>query len=318
MFIMRNGLSIELRAHEVHEKANSYFRTSEQYGYKFLMELKIIRDEKLFKELEFSSFDEYTTVNFNYSQRTVNERIQSAEVWGQDYERALASYGKTKTRQVAQLPEKERETIVNNGIPTDSGIKSLDKVTTREIGEYQKQLKQKDAEIESLKTRQPEIIEKEIVKEVPVKPHDYEGLKSDNQQLSEALKTARVKADAAVARNAFIENEYNRLLKERAEVDEKSKRYDELSEAIKNAQGKLNSTQKLVSDYKTILKILRQGNELLTTMGGLAYMDISEAVNNSVVISGEFDSMIRSLERLTRDLSNIRKETILEGEIINE
>lgn len=216
---------------------------------------------------------------------------------------------------IATLPEEERE----KEHATASGeLKPPDEMTVRELQQLKKEIKQKDAEIESLKNREPEVVEKEIVKEIPVTPYDYDGLKSDNQQLSQALKEAKVKADAAISRNDFIENEYNNLLKKRAEVDEKSERYDELSEAIKSAQGKLNSTQKLVSDYKDILKILRQGNELLTKMGGLAYMDISEVVNSSVVISGEFDSMIRSLERLTRDLSSIRKETILEGEIIND
>lgn len=222
---------------------------------------------------------------------------------------------------IATLPKEEQEKEINKA---EEGNPS----TTRELQKLKQQISLKEKRIQSLtqknedlefkSSQKQQVIEKEVIKEVPVIPHDYDGLKSDNQQLSQALKEARIKADAAIERNEFIENQYNTLLKERAEVNEKSEKYEELSKAIKTAKGKLDSTQKLISDYKDILKLLRLGNDLLTKLGGLNYLDISQTVNNSVVISSEFDSMIRSLERLTRDLSNIRRETIMEGEIIND
>ena len=102
-------ISNEVRAVEVHQKATSYYQASEQFGYKFLMEVKIIRDEKLFKDLGYGDFEQYTQLNFNYSRNTMNERILSAEAFGEEYNRALGSYGKHKTRQLAQMPEKERQ-----------------------------------------------------------------------------------------------------------------------------------------------------------------------------------------------------------------
>ena len=60
------------------------------------MEVKTIRDEKLYKELGFENFEDYTLNNFNYSRNTINERIQTAEVFGEEYNRALGSYGKHK------------------------------------------------------------------------------------------------------------------------------------------------------------------------------------------------------------------------------
>lgn len=222
---------------------------------------------------------------------------------------------------ISTLPEEQKQEELNK---VEEGNPS----TTRELQKLKQQISLKEKRIQSLTqtnedlefqaSQKQQVIEKEVIKEVPVIPHDYDGLKSDNQQLSQALKEARIKADAAIERNEFIENQYNILLKERAEVNEKSEKYEELSKAIKTAKGKLDSTQKLISDYKDILKLLRLGNDLLTKLGGLNYLDISQTVNNSVVISSEFDSMIRSLERLTRDLSNIRRETIMEGEIIND
>lgn len=226
---------------------------------------------------------------------------------------------------IALLPEEQKQEELKKakeGNP--STVRELQEIK-RKNAELERQVEQARRteqialkQLEEAENKEPEVIEKEVIKEVPIKPHDYDGLKSDNYQLSQALKEARVEADAAVKRNKFIENQYNTLLNERADVNEKSERYEELSKAIETAKGKLDSTQKLISDYKNILKMLRLGNELLTKLGGITYLDITETVNNSVVISGEFDSMIRSLERLTRDLTSIREQTILEGEIIND
>lgn len=307
-----SNLTNELRAHEIHEKASSYFRTSEHYGYKFLMELKVIRDEKLYKELGYSFFDEYTSTNYNYSQRTVNERIQSAEVWGEDYERALASYGKTKTRQVAQLPEKERVNIIDNGIPTDSGVKTLNEATTREIVKYQKQLKQKEDEIELLKNRKPETIEKEVIKEVQIKPHDYDGLKSDNQQLSKALKEQQEE-------NQKMRNQINQWQSEQGELDKKSKRYDELSQAIQDMEGRMDTQQKRIAAVKDITSKLKVGNQLIDELSGLIYLADYEEVSRNDFLSAEMAKLLRRLTNFTHDLSNrLDHTTILEGEIIND
>ena len=76
------------------------------------MEVKTIRDEKLYKELGFENFEDYTLNNFNYSRNTINERIQTAEVFGEEYNRALGSYGKHKTHQLATLPKENVITLL--------------------------------------------------------------------------------------------------------------------------------------------------------------------------------------------------------------
>lgn len=191
-----NELSKEVFAKETHEKAKSYYNVSEQYAYKFLMEVKKIRDEKLFLELGCSEFEEYTENYFGYSKRTINERIQIAQSWGSDYERALASYGKHKTRQLGLLPENERENLIENGVPTETGVKTIDEVTTREIEEYKRQLKAKDEQIatqarmiDDLSEQEPQVIEKKVV--VEKIPADYENLKTTNEQLEKQLSSVR-------------------------------------------------------------------------------------------------------------------------------
>ncbi|WP_260843688.1 hypothetical protein [Staphylococcus pettenkoferi] len=182
-----NNLSPELKANEIHERAVGFYKISEQYGYKFLMEVKTIRDEKLYKELGFETFDNYTLNNFNYSKRTINERLQDAENFGEEYERALASYGKHKSHQLATLPKEQRNHIMEHGIDTPNGHKSLEEATTRELEDYKKRnktLEQQNAQLQSqveqaqrseeiarkqleeAEDREPEVVEREVVKEV--------------------------------------------------------------------------------------------------------------------------------------------------------
>nr|WLJ25682.1 MAG: protein of unknown function (DUF3102) [Staphylococcus phage HS06] len=184
---MESNLSLELKAQEIHERAVGFYKISEQYGYKFLMEVKTIRDEKLYKELGFETFDNYTLNNFNYSKRTINERLQDAENFGEEYERALASYGKHKSHQLATLPKEQRNHIMEHGIDTPNGHKSLEEATTRELEDYKKRnktLEQQNAQLQSQveqaqrsesiarkqledeQNREPEVIEREVVKEV--------------------------------------------------------------------------------------------------------------------------------------------------------
>ena len=195
---MESNLSLELKAQEIHERAVGFYKISEQYGYKFLMEVKTIRDEKLYKELGFETFDNYTLNNFNYSKRTINERLQDAENFGEEYERALASYGKHKSHQLATLPKEQRNYVIEHGIDTPDGNKSLEEATTRELEDYKKRnksLEQQNArlqsqvgqaqrseeiakkQLENAESKEPEVIERYT------EPEDYQSIKNMNEHL---------------------------------------------------------------------------------------------------------------------------------------
>ena len=182
-----NNLSPELKANEIHERAVGFYKISEQYGYKFLMEVKTIRDEKLYKELGFETFEDYTLQAFNYSRETISKRIKSAEVFGEENVEALRHLGTQKVNELATMPEEQRNHVIENGIETNNGNKSIDEATTRELEEYKKQLKQRDEEksqlesqleqaqrsesiarkqLEDAEDKEPEVIEREVVKEV--------------------------------------------------------------------------------------------------------------------------------------------------------
>ena len=163
-----NELSTEVQAKETHEKAVGYFKVSEQYGYKFIMEVKKIRDYRYYKELGFSSFDEYCNNAWGFRRRWVDKKISSAsKLNASDFESYTTQFGKEKTFLLATMEDEQREQVTTKGVPTEQGNKSIDEATQQEIREYQRKLKQTEQDNQRLgqllteeRNKEPKIIEK--------------------------------------------------------------------------------------------------------------------------------------------------------------
>lgn len=166
-------------------------------------------------------------------------------------------------------------------------------------------------ENEALKASKVEV--RETIKEVV--PDDYRATRElnkrlllKNQELSDSMK-------AIEERSEFINNKLNEMMAQREEVDKKSAQYDELTRAIEESQGQLNSVQKQISAYKNITSLLQKGNDFLASMGGLIYADEKNVLRADGIVRDEFDSFISRGLRFFNDLNDIRKENnILEGE----
>ena len=212
---------------------------------------------------------------------------------------------------IATLPEEEKEEQIQR-------IEDGDTPTVRELQEVKKKLnlsklanKRLQAENERIKSSKVEI--KETIKEVV--PDDYKATQDLNKQLLEKNKELAQAIKDAEERSNFIEKQLNDTLAQREEVDKKSAQYDELTRAIEESQGQLDSVQKQISAYKNITSLLQKGNDFLASMGGLIYVDEEKVLKADGIIRNEFDSFISRGLRFFNDLNDIRKESnILEGE----
>lgn len=226
----------------------------------------------------------------------------------------LSHLGETALYLISTLPEEEKQEEL-------SKVESGDPSTIRELRELKKQLKEKENQVNQLHNQilntppQPVQI-KEVTKEV--KPHDYDNLKSDVQQLGFKNKELEKQRQIAIQSAKHAEQKYNKLLEERKAVDEKSEKFDQLTEAIENAKGDLNHQQKLISNYKSLMKLLREINDAILKASGLVYLDLSEIINTDSLATAELQSVLSNLERLTKDISTlVDKPRIIEGEFIN-
>ena len=217
----------------------------------------------------------------------------------------LQHLGTTALHLIATLPEEEKEEQIQR-------IEDGDTPTVRELQEVKKKLKlskkvneQLRAENEKIKSSKVEV--KETIKEVV--PDDYKATQDLNKQLLEKNKELAKAIKDAEERSNFIEKQLNDTLAQREEVDKKSAQYDELTRAIEESQGQLNSVQKQISAYKNITSLLQKGNDFLASMGGLIYADEEKVLKADGIIRNEFDSFISRGLRFFNDLNDIRKES---------
>lgn len=203
---------------------------------------------------------------------------------------------------IATLPEEEKQAQINR-------IEQGDNPTVRELQDLKLKFSAAKRKIMELEKGQEPT--KEIVKEVPVMPADYQEALQNRQRLEERAKSAE-------ERNAFLEAQLKDLYAQRAEVDEKSNKYDELTKAIQQSQGQLNDYQKRIASYKNILSLIQKGNDFLANMGGLIYADEEKVLHTDGVAGQEFDSFVNRGIRFFTDLQKIRNKgnQILEGEIL--
>nr|DAX43655.1 MAG TPA: integrating conjugative element protein [Caudoviricetes sp.] len=212
---------------------------------------------------------------------------------------------------IATLPEEEKQEQIQR-------IEDGDTPTVRELQEVKKRLKLSQeanellrGENEALRTSKVEV--RETIKEVV--PDDYRATRElnkrllvKNQELSDSMQAMKERSD-------FITDKLNEMMAQRAEADKKSAQYDELTRAIEESRGQLNSVQKQISAYKNITGLLQKGNDFLASMGGLIYADEEKVLRADGIIRSEFDSFVSRGLRFFNDLDRIRKqENILEGE----
>lgn len=295
-------VSNETRAVEVHEKAKAYYQASEQFGYKFYMEIKTIRDEKLFRSLNCSSFSEYTEKYFGYNSDTVNLRIQDATNWKEDYTEALRSYGKHKARQLGLIPTKERKNAIENGIPTSEGVKTVDEATTREIETYKKQVKEQENQlkakneqielqskmIDDLNEKEPQVIEREVT--IEKIPDDYNELKRQANSI------------------VNIEEENRSLKKEKERLEQESRKVKEELQAKRKIESDELQQAQLARLQRNadinVHKLILDMNEFVKSQSITVYD--SEAIAGATNETKE--KLTQSIKRVESLLKDIKQE----------
>lgn len=215
----------------------------------------------------------------------------------------LHHLGTTALYLIASLPEEEQKNQINR-------LEQGDSLTVRELQTIKKKYSKALGRIAELEASepQPKEVVKEVIKEVQVTPPDY-------QEAIQKARESKARFEAYAERNAFLEQQLQDFYAKRAEVDEKSAKYDELTKAIQRSQGELDATQSKIGSYKNLLSFLRKGNEMLLHMGGLVYVDEERIINSDTQIRKEFEQLQQSVNRLAEDLNRMvqGENDIIEG-----
>lgn len=295
-------------AQEAHDNAKSYYDRSQEYGYKFLMTLKEIRDNKYFLEIGFDDFENYTKKNFGYSRNTVNERIASAEQWGEQYDILLGQYGKSKLSRLAQFPETARAVVVEKGIPTENGMKNISEATVREIESYKKQLKQKDERISALESAEPRVIEKRV--EVP--PSDYYSLQRANESLQREVENNVTKLSSVKSLLDLEQQKYKLLESESREAKELKSNIDTLLDTKES----LSHQIKLLTEFNEKTgKLKRVFDEELASLRFRPYINELSSTEATNTLWELVDSISFWVDEMNKMRPNDNMK-IIEGELL--
>lgn len=157
-------LSTEVLAKETHEQATAYFRIAEQYGYKFIMEVKKIREERMYKELGFTSFDDYCESAWNTKRDSMDERIKIASEFGENFDGTYRQLGHSKSLLLARMEPEVRQEIVTRQqiIPSTGQVKNHTEMTVNELKELQEvkaELKLKEEELNREQVLNQELVD---------------------------------------------------------------------------------------------------------------------------------------------------------------
>lgn len=178
----------------------------------------------------------------------------------------------------------------------------------KELKEQKKINQEQEKRIRELENRKP----KEVV------PHDYSGLKSDNQQLSRALQQAQSELERTRSRNKAIEEERNRLRSQMQDMGEKSAKYDEMNEAMKQMNGQLDAGQQKLKAQKEIYDLVKNAETLIREIAPLTYLINGEEILNNEYARKPVEKIVDDLRDMADRLESSIEKQILEGVIINE
>jgi len=182
-----------VKATELHEQAMASFKVSERFAYDFIMKVKQIRDERLYKELRFSSFESYCESAWNVKRDYMDERILLAESFGEGFDGTYRQLGHSKSLLLARMEPEIRQKVESTVNVNESTVRELKEAQRRAEEAEQRAAKAEAAAIHNEKLwrqaqNQPPRIETRTIEKTP---DDYQMLK-EQSAVAQRLNTENV------------------------------------------------------------------------------------------------------------------------------
>lgn len=264
-------------ASETHEKAIAYFKVTEQYCYKFIMEVKKIRDERLYKEIGFTSFEAYCESAWQTKRDFMDERIKIAMEFGEDFDGTYRQLGHSKSLTLARMEPEIKQQI-------ESTI-DVNEATVKQLNQLEKQLKEVERErlrLENNNIYQQQELNKErskpstvVTKEVQVTP---EHVKRELQQKDNQISNLNSSMDVMKSRLSTMENMQKAYEKDSKEYQELKKQINFLHQEKGELHRQIESATAL-SGLATEIDIL-----LKTKLSPIKYSRVWERMDSEVAV----------------------------------
>ena len=290
---------------------NSRILACANAAYSSLMEsaklLKEMRDTKLYLEMGYESFEDYTVAELGIHERQAYTYIKPYEELGERFLQSNANLGITKLALIAQLPSVDRnEFVENNNLAgmTVEQVKQLVKETDAKgeqlgllTGERDAAKEERDEALQDAEKAEKRIaeLEKELEAEknkpVPVavsEPNPAEIEKIKDEAIAKAKKTADKELKAA-----------------KKELEEKHKK--ELADAGEKAKAE---TEKALAEYKQKLSdIDAEKADALKRAEQLEKQLVVSSSAETVKFKFYFDALDGDFKNITESLKKLFEES---------
>lgn len=257
-------------------------------------DLKTVRDERLFTELGFGSFEEYCEKKVGIGKRHGYNFIQVYEKFGEEKLQQLQSLGITKLLEIAKLDDEDVEDLMKSN--------DVAGLSTRELS----------AEVEKYKNKYEQLTL--LLDEEKSKNAESASLESQVEELKKQLEAAHqanenMKSGAHEAEKHFAEQKAT-LLKEKEELSEQIKELEnrpaekaEISEEERNAliqQGRDEMCKKKDEDWSNAVELAKKTVTRETTKKFAEEINSLKTLNDELrkVADGAKEKYKNELEKL--------------------
>ena len=212
------------RAVRLNNHIKAHAQIAQESLYEVCKSLKEMRDNKLYKELNYQNFEEYCEKEVEIKWRQAYNYISIAENFSQDSLQSIAKIGTTKLSLLAKLDEPQREEIQQKLNISEASVKEL----KAEISTLKQNKQQLESQIQELENRPVEVMQSTAELE------EIERLKAEKEALEEQRTALELKiwdyenqeqsvSDAEEKRFAeFASNMNQQLVEERQRLKKES------------------------------------------------------------------------------------------------
>jgi len=270
-------------------------------------ELKYIRDNKTYEQIGYSTFQDYTKEELDYSRQHSYKFIKLAESYNVASMRQIGGLGVTKLLELTRIEEEEkRQKFIEQKHDVDGEEKTIDDMTTRELKKVIKEKKELEKTLErhinsatnlerknvellkrlqAEKNKEPEvkIEEKEVIKEVV--PEDIKRKLQELEQRAGELDKYQDEVKDYEKRKEQISSEIINLKHYMNQLQEENDRVTQQAKISEGICGPIRKLEKHKAEIEQLLKFdieldkwtvrdLKMKAEFLEELSGLIYSRI--------------------------------------------
>ncbi len=247
-----NELALRDKAVNTHARIMANGQVLQNTLLEICRDLKSMRDERLYKELGYDTFEEYAEKAVGLKQRQAYSYISTYEKLGPKYLEENSSLGITKLELISQIDSYEREEFI-----AEENVESLSVRELKEkIEEYKKQNEQLTFQIEELSQSPKEAVPDETVSK------ENEELKAKIEELTEELANAQTESSNKIVDEEEIKKQVSEIEQKYKEKLKKEK--DSAKQKIENAvnEAEKKSADKIVSLQQENEKLQKQKSSI--------------------------------------------------------